>query len=112
MKINGKEFEFDIADVDCMGRYENALQVIQEASKNAKTVGTPSEKLKALCQLVFDFFNTVIGAGAANKIFEGKMNFRVCFEVYEQFVNDCSESCQSLTQKLSKYSANRAQRRA
>ena len=112
MKINGKEFEFDIADADCMERYEKALQIIQEESKNAKLSGAPSEKLKVSCQLVFNFFDEVLGRGAADKIFEGKMNFRTCFEVYEQFIDDCSESCQSLTQKLSKYSSNRAQRRA
>lgn len=111
MKINGKEFDFDVADVDCMERYESALKVMQEKSKNAKKGGSVASRMREACQLVFEFFNTVIGKGAADKIFEGKTNFRVCFGVYEQFVNDCTESCQSLTQSLNKYSANRAQRR-
>ena len=112
MKINEKELEFDIADVDCMERYENALKVMQVKSKNAQKGGSAANRMREACQLVYDFFDSILGEGKANEIFNGKMNFKVCFEVYEKFVNDCTESCQSLTQSLNKYSANRAQRRA
>lgn len=112
MIINGKEFDFDIADADCMERYENALQEMQESSKNMQIVASNAEMLRKTCQLVHDFFDKVLGENAANTLFDGKMNFRVCFQVYEEFVNACTEECQELTNALSKYSSNRAQRRA
>ena len=112
MKIKDKEFDFDIADAECMERYEKALHQMQERTKNTAKSGTTSERMKQACQLVFDFFDQVVGEGTSKQLFGEKMNFKVCFTTYEEFIEDCSRECDEFTQTLNQYSSNRAQRRA
>ena len=112
MKINGKEFEFDIADVESMEKYEKALNSIQLKTKNEQKYTSSAQKMKAACEMVFEFFNDLLGPDASEIIFGGKMNARVCFTTYEKFIEDCSNACNELGQTFSKYSSNRAQRRS
>lgn len=112
MKINGKEFYFDIADIESMEKYNTALEEMQLESKNAPTGLSAVEKMKHAYNLITNFFEKVLGEGAAAEIFGEQRNIRVAWETYETFVNECSEECQSLTQTFGKYSSNRAQRRS
>ena len=112
MNINGKEFEFDIADVDCMERFEKARNNLLERSENAKAGSTGAENLRIACKIVYDFFDKVLYEGAGEKIFDGKLNFRICLEVCNKFIEECLNELDTLNKKYSKYSPNRAQRRA
>lgn len=111
MKIGNKEFDFDVADAECMERYEKALNEMQKRTKATSKGETASERMKHACQLVFDFFDQVVGEGTSKQLFGEKMNFRVCFTTYQEFISDCSRECDEFTQTLNQYSSNRAQRR-
>lgn len=111
MIINGKEFDFDIADVDNMERYEKALHDMQDTAKNAKKGLSTVENARLICKGARDFFDTVLGDGKSKDIFGEKDNVRTAYDVLEKFIEDCSKEYESINNRFNKYSSNRAQRR-
>ncbi len=107
MLINKKKFDFDIADVENFERYETALKNLQEKTANQPELTTNIERIKRSCEIVNEFFDDVLGDGASVEIFEGKLNFRTAYTVYEEFVSNCTKEFESITDTFSKYSPNR-----
>lgn len=111
MIINNIELdiEFDIYDLEDAERFENALEKVTNF-KQDKTLKL-SEQIKTQCNLVFDFFNELLGEGTDKKIFGNKTNIKVCTDVFCDFINIIECNANQMKEIKNKYSPNRAIRR-
>ena len=114
MKILDKEFEVDFYDANTMERIEKGMEkvnkIIKEKSviKNQKT----SEVIREVCNIIFDFFDYVLGNEASKKIFGNKTSLTLCIKAYEDFINAKQEQEAVFENISKKYSPNRATRRS
>lgn len=115
-EINGKTFELDLEDADTAERYEEAFDKMGDEEKKMPKDGKASEKIRAYCKLFENLYDRLFGEGSGKAILGEKANTRICNEVYDDFLNFVStQKSQTLAQQssiVSKYSPNRAQRRA
>ena len=114
--INGLQLQLDMQDAVVAERYEAALAALGETEKNLPKTGTLSERIRAFCSMFRCFFDHIFGEGTAQQIFGDSYNAREHGEVYEnflEFVSNQRGSLDDLGNRLSsRYSPNRAQRRA
>ena len=96
--FNGKEFRFDVEDYSDLTRFNSALEALGTTESELVAArdkdGFSPEFVRQYCQMVFRFFNAVLGEGAAEEMFEGKMNMGSCEEAYVSFVEYVSLSAQ------------------
>lgn len=119
MLINGVELEdLDFMDADVAEKYEMACEaVVKDMDKisNKKDLKN-SELIRFECESVFRFFNSVFGEGTDKKVFGEKVNLMTCIKAFEDVKNYQSnkdkEFADYAANLKSKYSPNRAQRRA
>jgi len=110
--IYGEEFDIDFLDADEMERAENACQNVLDKIKSENFDGmSQSQLIRAQCQIVFDFFDEVLGAGAHERIFKGKCNLPMALNAYDVFLTAKNNSVNELSAIRDKYSPSRAQRR-
>lgn len=111
--IYGEEFEIDFLDADDMERVENACENVMKKNKVETFTGmSQSQLIRAQCQIIFDFFDEVLGEGAHRRIFKGKVNLTQALNAYDIFLTAKNDSVKELSSIRDKYSPNRAQRRA
>lgn len=114
MIINGVELEFDAYDAEQVEKIETVSKKIDEVE--IPEGATWSQIIRIRCNSIFDFFDAVFGEGTAYKIFEGKANLTKCNLALAEFLDKSGEEIkqtnEELDKKFSKYSPNRAQRRA
>lgn len=116
-EINGLSLTLDLTDADVMERYEDALETMQKEENSIPVDGRASERIRAGCNMFRKLFDRVFGDGTAEKIFAGMpTSLDVYVGVYDNFVDFVSvqlnESNKYLTDHISKYTPNRAQKRA
>lgn len=115
-KYNGNSFVLDLEDQDDIERFEEAVRVLESREKNLPKDGPLSLRNGAYCNAYCEFFDSVFGAGSAEKIFNGKRNSRVCdFVYFEEFIpfirNQSTEKNNRSRSMVNKYKPNREQRR-
>lgn len=114
MKILEKEFEMDFYDADTMEKIEigmeNVSKVIKENS--VAKIQKTSAAIKKVCNVIFNFFDDVLGEGTAKEIFGNKTSLTLCIKAYEDFINAKKEQDKVFEDISKKYSPNRATRRA
>lgn len=115
-EINGHSFVLDLEDAETAERYENAFDKMAEAEKLLPKDGKMSVRIRAYCDLFKSLYDDIFGPGSGEKILGNKDNTRICNEVYDHFlafvVKQRDSSAATTTALVSKYSPNRAQRRA
>ena len=79
-KWNDVELEIDMDDVEFLERYEKVFESIEPREKNLEKVGKISEITREYCLLFYDIFDGIFEEGTSEKLFDGKMNLRVCEE--------------------------------
>lgn len=88
--FNGKEFRFEAEDYGDMSRFRKALEELANAETELASArdngGFNPEYIRDYCQMVFRFFDTVLGEGTVDQMFEGKLNMGTCEEAYVSFV--------------------------
>lgn len=105
MKILDKEIEFDFLDVESLAKYETALEeYLNEVNKIKQFKGKDSEGYKKLCDIVYDFFDKLIGNGTGTQILGEKRNFRKCLIAMEEVVAEKQNSDKEITDILNRYS--------
>ena len=93
MKILGTEINFDFCEVENMAKYENAFEEYMKELEEIKGFkGKDSEGFMKLCNIVYKFFDRLIGEGTANKIFGEKHNFANCMEAMGQVIKTKEDS--------------------
>ncbi len=112
---NGVEYYFDIEDIECTKKYEEAFDQLSVAEKLLKKDGKKSEYIMGYCEMIRGFFNNLFGKDAAVAICGEKLNSRTDTEAYDAFLAFVAEQTdaglQAKNEIALKY-ANRAQRRA
>lgn len=115
-EINGLTFELDLEDAETAERYEEAFDLMEQEEKQMAKDGKLSEKIRAYCKLFEHLYDRLFGEGSGTAILGEKANTRICNEVYDDFLHfvstQKSESLAFQNSMVSKYSPNRAQRRA
>jgi hypothetical protein len=115
-EINGHSFELDLNDLETAERYEKAFAEMGEREKTVPRAGKVSETIKSYYEMFVFLYDALFGEGSGVKIVGEKANSRVCNEVYDNFLNfvaDQKKASLNLQNNIiSRYSPNRAQRRA
>jgi hypothetical protein len=87
LKINNIELELDLYDADVMDNFTRAMEKIDEKEKSKSIKGLSNgEVIRQECEIIFDFFNDVFGAGTDKTIFGDKTNIKVCLDAFKQVV--------------------------
>ena len=110
MKINNVEIEnIDIFDVEVCEKYEEALKKVENKDySNCKGV---TEIVKAQCEAVFEFLDTLFGEGTHKKVFGNKTNLKICFAAFDEVIQNVNEQSKELEKITNKYSPKRARRK-
>lgn len=108
-----REFKVNALDAVQLEKYENALAKMQQAQEF--TGAKASEKIKHECNVIKQFFDDCFGPGAATDRFGDSYNYESHFnalaDVIETTNNSIVGANNKMMARLSKYSAERAQRR-
>lgn len=112
--INGVEVEYDTFDLDNMERLADSVQALKEDVKSIQgrmKDGEDSFKLlREQANLMLDFFDDILGDGAAKKIFGGKVNILDIANGYKDFTAAVAKQQAALAEAVAQ--PNREQRRA
>jgi len=111
---NGASYYFDIRDADCAERFNDALRILGTEEKALPKDGAIHLHIKGQCDMVKNFFDNCLCAGAGDAICTEKSNIRLCYDAYEAFlvlVKEQKEDILEAKNTFAKYS-NRQQRRA
>lgn len=92
----GLEYEIQMDDVEFQERYEDAFAKMGETEKTLQKAGKLSEITRGYCEMFYTLFDDIFGKGAGKEIFEGKLNTSLCDEVYESFIDTCSEDVRKI----------------
>lgn len=116
-EINGVSLYLDLQDVETMERYESAFEKMGEEENEIPKDGKQSVRIRAHCELYRRLYDRIFGEGTADRIFKGiPMHIGVYEDVYLQFLGFVREQVahanKQRTEILTKYSPNRAQKRA
>lgn len=115
-EINGKAYELDLQDAETAELYEEVFEQLGKEEKTLPKDGKPSVRIRAYWQLFVNLFDRLFGEGSGIAIVGEKANVRICNEVYDDFLAFVSKQKQDSVDYqnsiVSKYSPNRAQRRA
>lgn len=125
MKILNKEIEFDFFDAKQMEIYEKESEIaskkLTEIIANIKNL-KQSEMINKTFDIVESCFNNIFGENVSKEIFEGKRNFKLCFQAFKDLVaarkeqeDEVSKEAEELNKELKsigvEYKPNRATRR-
>ena len=110
MKIGNTELELDLFDAEMAEKYERALRKFDERQNNKKTGLDLAGTIKQECEIVFDFFNDIWGAGTDKQVFGNKTNFRECEKAFKQIVDCSSAQLEEVRSITAKYSIDRLKR--
>lgn len=117
--VNGVEVEYDTFDLDAMELFDGEVTRLRDSvkasQKQAEDSGNYIEMLREQGENILDFFDTVLGEGAAQKIFGSRMNIKELLNGYRDFIKNVVETRKELDGKASGsevQSWNREQRRA
>lgn len=112
MKFRDRELDFDLFDADTAEAYEEAVERVQEANANAPKGEALSQTIRRQCEIVFDFFDDLFGDGFHRELFGERTNLMECVDALAEFTAAVDAQKAQLNEKISKYTPNRAARRA
>lgn len=110
-KINDLEFEVLLDDADFVERYESAFSKLEEKEKCLQKTGKASDIVRGYCKMFYELFDDIFGKGTGDKLFKGRMSASLCEEVYESFIEHCSNEAKRIAMRkqemLNKYKPKR-----
>lgn len=86
LNLNGSDVEIDFFEVGVLQRYQKAVDDLKVARISRENT---DEVIKSYCDAVYTFFDTLLGEGAANKIFHGKYNMKICINCLTICLREC-----------------------
>lgn len=84
---NGKDYHFDVRDAENMMRFEKAVEALENREKECPKTGKASEMLKFQADIIKEFFDNCLGAGAGTDICTEKSNVGICYSAYQDFID-------------------------
>lgn len=73
-KFGDLEAEIDFTDVLFLENLEDAKQAMKEEAARVPKTGKTADIIRAQCQCYFNFFDRIIGEGAHEEMFQGKIS--------------------------------------
>lgn len=120
--VNGHEIEYDTFDLANIELIDSEIKRLNGKLANIQTENVSVENqfafLHEISDDILDFFDTVVGEGTSQKVFEGKVNIRDLFLAFQKFNQDVKSNTVSVfgamnvTPLSPAVPANREQRRA
>lgn len=111
--VNGVELEFEFMDADEVDRYLAANEeVVKKVNEPDYTKMSKADGMRHQCKVINEFFDSLFGAGTANKLFKGKNNIMEHMEAFSVVAEAARSSDTPMKELSMKYAPNRAQRRA
>ena len=111
MKILNKEIEFNFSEIENMRKYENALEEYMKELENVKQFqGKESDGFERMCDIVYNFFNTLIGREKTTEILGNKKDYEVCLKAMMEIVNEKQKREKQINDLLDQYSIERIKR--
>lgn len=108
MKILEKEIEFDFFDIENMAKYETALdEYMNKLEEIKKFNGKESEGFKKICEVVYAFFDEILGEGSSIQILGEKPNYLTCLKAMQEIINEKLNNDKKVDDILEKYSLER-----
>lgn len=83
--ILNHEFDIDFCDCEVLERYEQAMEMLR--AEQGSEYSTATARLTAFCTVINKCMDHVLGEGAAELLFGGKMNYRTSTEAMVQLIN-------------------------
>lgn len=115
-EYNDLQHEIDMQDVDFAKKYKQVFDKMGTDAAAIPKTGESAEIVEAYVDMYEGMFNGLFGEGAASKLTGGKRSATRLEEAYDSmltFISEQNASVQSKrTDMISRYSPNRAQRRA
>lgn len=112
---NGVELELDMTDPGVVEKYELSCKKMEDESKAMPKDGMKSVLIRHYCTMIRNFLDRIFGEGTSNKLVEKESGIALT-DCYESFLDFVASQNQLLSDKqnriTSRYSPNRAQRRA
>lgn len=93
--INGVAVEYDTFDTVNMELFINELERVQKETEALPTKDVTAY-MKGMCELVRDFFDTLIGEGTSDKCFGPRSNLKAIVFAYGDFVRRVAEEMASI----------------
>lgn len=104
--INGKAFELDIFELETAQRFETAVEQVYVKAEAVKQAAEGemkiSDAIRAQCETVFDFFDTLFGKGAARKVFGARVNLIQCIDAFEDAIRQIEGQKKAIETRLKK----------
>lgn len=115
-EYNGATLELNLQDVETAERYEVAFDEMAAREKAFPKDGKNSAIFRAYCEMMYALFDAIFGEGTSQKLMGEKLDAGVCTEAYESFLDFVNKQAVNAVERragiVTKYSPNRAQRRA
>lgn len=112
--INEVELDIDMEDADFQARYEEAFEKMGESEKKLQKAGKASDITRGYCDMFYKLFDDIFGEGTGEKLFKGKRNVAIVNDVYDQFIDACSQQAKEAQNRMkkmvSKYAPNKGRR--
>ena len=115
-EYNGVQLEMDMLDAVFVEKYEKAFEKMgaaEEEFRKEPSIGSASQRIRKYCQLFYDLYDDIFGAGTSKKMFGDTCNMRLVDESYAEFLK-VARSGQAEREESSakwKYAVNRERRR-
>lgn len=93
--INGVAVEYDTFDTVNMELFINELERVQKETEALPTKDVTAY-MKGMCELVRDFFDTIIEEGTSEKCFGPRSNLKAIVFAYGDFVRRVAEEMASI----------------
>lgn len=113
MNILGTELELDLFDADQLELFQKECKRVVDRihEKGMYSGKSTADSIRYQCKVVNDFFDSLFGAGTADRIFKGKNNIRDHMEAFGIATSEQERTNTEFMQIVDKYTPNRAERR-
>lgn len=115
-KFGKFEKEVDFTDADFLDKLDEAKKAMQEQIARVPKTGKNGDIIRAQVKCFKDFFDTLFGENASDKMFEGRTSLELCVQAAHSISEFEKTENRRIDEAYSKYyvqgHGNRQQRRA
>lgn len=100
LEIKGQRLEFNLYDAECAGRYEAALERLQE---QGEAQGSLAAQIRVEHGKVAAFFDTLFGEGTAEGLFEGRCDLNDALDCAEVILHEAARQTEDMQKRVALY---------
>lgn len=112
MKVRDVELSFNMFNARDLERYETALEEFHGQCRGREEGERASETIRRQCAAVGAFFDAVVGEESRKALVKDPDDLLECMDTFAEFVDAANAQKSVMEERVSRYSPNRAARRA